>query len=108
MVLSACGGAATTQAPVVTEAPVTEAPATEPPAATESPATEAPVAENEGEVSIIAWPGYLERGASDPAYDWVTAFENETGCKVTVKDAATSDEMVQLMNTGGFDLVTAS
>jgi putative spermidine/putrescine transport system substrate-binding protein len=27
---------------------------------------------------------------------------------VTVKDAATSDEMVQLMNSGGFDLVTAS
>ena len=113
LVLSACGGAPTTPAPVATEAPATEAPATEAPsteapAATEAPATEAPAAENEGEVSIIAWPGYLERGASDPAYDWVTAFENETGCKVTVKDAATSDEMVQLMNTGGFDLVTAS
>jgi putative spermidine/putrescine transport system substrate-binding protein len=27
---------------------------------------------------------------------------------VNVKDAATSDEMVQLMNSGGFDLVTAS
>src|SRR6185503_1573880 len=89
LVLSACGGAPTTQAPVVTEAPATEAPATEAPsteapAATEAPVTEAPAAENEGEVSIIAWPGYLERGASDPAYDWVTAFENETGCKVTV------------------------
>ncbi len=54
------------------------------------------------------WPGYIERGANDPAYDWVTAFEKETGCKVNVKDAATSDEMVQLMNSGGFDLVTAS
>ncbi|MBI2333151.1 MAG: ABC transporter substrate-binding protein [Chloroflexi bacterium] len=64
--------------------------------------------ENEGEVSIIAWPGYLERGATDPNYDWVTSFEEETGCKVTVQDAFTSDEMVQLMNTGGFDLVTAS
>ena len=44
------------------------------------------------------WPGYIERGANDPAYDWVTGFEKETGCKVNVKDAATSDEMVQLMN----------
>jgi putative spermidine/putrescine transport system substrate-binding protein len=43
-----------------------------------------------------------------PAYDWVTAFETQTGCKVTVKDAGTSDEMVQLINSGGFDLVTAS
>jgi putative spermidine/putrescine transport system substrate-binding protein len=38
----------------------------------------------------------------------VTAFETETGCKVTVKEAATSDEMVSLMLGGGFDLVTAS
>lgn len=62
----------------------------------------------EGEVDIVDWPGYIERGANDPAYDWVTAFEKETSCMVKVKDAATSDEMVQLMNSGGFDLVTAS
>ena len=62
----------------------------------------------EGEVSIIAWPGYIERGVSDKAYDWVTAFEKESGCKVVVKTAGTSDEMVQLMNQGGYDLVTAS
>ncbi|TIV74476.1 MAG: ABC transporter substrate-binding protein, partial [Mesorhizobium sp.] len=41
-------------------------------------------------------------------YDWVTAFEKESGCKVNVKTANTSDEMVSLMNEGGFDLVTAS
>ena len=62
----------------------------------------------EGEVDIVAWAGYIERGASDKAYDWVTGFEKETGCKVNVKTAATSDEMVTLMNQGGFDLVTAS
>ena len=62
----------------------------------------------EGEVDIVAWAGYIERGDSDKAYDWVTAFEAETGCKVNVKTAATSDEMVTLMNQGGFDLVTAS
>ena len=62
----------------------------------------------EGEVSIVAWPGYIERGETDPNYDWVTDFEEKTGCKVTVKTAATSDEMVALMNEGGFDLVTAS
>jgi putative spermidine/putrescine transport system substrate-binding protein len=38
----------------------------------------------------------------------VTDFEQATNCKVTVKVAATSDEMVALMNEGGFDLVTAS
>jgi len=62
----------------------------------------------EGEVSIVAWAGYIERGETDKDYDWVTDFEKQTSCKVTVKTAATSDEMVALMNEGGFDLVTAS
>ena len=62
----------------------------------------------EGQVNIVAWPGYIERGESDKAYDWVTKFEAASGCKVNVKTANTSDEMVALMNDGGFDLVTAS
>ncbi|WP_449434596.1 putative ABC transporter substrate-binding protein YdcS [Pseudomonas putida] len=62
----------------------------------------------EGRLDIVAWPGYIERGESDKAYDWVTGFEKQTGCKVSVKTAATSDEMVSLMNKGGYDLVTAS
>ena len=62
----------------------------------------------EGQLDIIAWPGYIERGESDKAYDWVSKFEKDTGCKVNVKTAATSDEMVALMNQGGYDLVTAS
>jgi putative spermidine/putrescine transport system substrate-binding protein len=66
------------------------------------------VGKGEGALSIIAWAGYVERGETDKSYDWVTAFEKQTGCKVSVKTAATSDEMVALMNEGGFDLVTAS
>jgi putative spermidine/putrescine transport system substrate-binding protein len=103
MILTACGGNAT-PTPAATSAPaVTQAPA----ATTASAATTAP-AVGEGEVDIIDWPGYIERGANDPNYDWVTQFEKDTGCKVKVQDAATSDEMVALMNQGGFDLVTAS
>jgi len=66
------------------------------------------VGEGEGALSIVAWAGYVERGETDAAYDWVTQFEADTGCMVSVKTAATSDEMVALMNEGGFDLVTAS
>jgi len=62
----------------------------------------------EGQVNIVAWPGYIERGETDAAFDWVTSFEEATGCMVQVKSANTSDEMVALMNEGGFDLVTAS
>jgi len=62
----------------------------------------------EGYVDIVAWPGYIERGETDKNFDWVTDFEKKTSCKVRVKTANTSDEMVALMNEGGFDLVTAS
>ncbi|EOI5724790.1 putative ABC transporter substrate-binding protein YdcS [Cronobacter turicensis] len=64
--------------------------------------------QGEGRLDIIAWPGYIERGQTDKAYDWVTEFEKSTGCAVNVKTAATSDEMVSLMAKGGYDLVTAS
>ncbi len=66
------------------------------------------VGAGEGEVAIVAWPGYIENGGSDKAYDWVTGFEKQTGCKVSVKVASTSDEMVSLLNAGGYDLLTAS
>ncbi|MDP2699059.1 ABC transporter substrate-binding protein [Thalassospira sp.] len=62
----------------------------------------------EGQVNIVAWPGYIERGETMAEFDWVTGFEKASGCKVNVKTANTSDEMVALMNEGGFDLVTAS
>lgn len=62
----------------------------------------------EGQVNIVAWPGYIERGVTDKKFDWVTDFETKTSCKVNIKTAGTSDEMVALMNEGGFDLVTAS
>ena len=66
------------------------------------------IGKGEGAVDIVAWPGYIERGDTNKAFDWVTDFEKKTGCKVNVKTAGTSDEMVALMNEGGFDLVTAS
>ena len=62
----------------------------------------------EGQVSILAWPGYVEDGSNDPNYDWVSSFEDETGCKVTTKTYGTSDEAVNLMKSGDYDVVAAS
>ena len=57
----------------------------------------------EGNLNVVAWAGYLERGTTVAAFDWVTGFEKNTGCMVNIKTAGTSDEMVALMNEGGFD-----
>jgi putative spermidine/putrescine transport system substrate-binding protein len=62
----------------------------------------------EGQVNVVAWAGYVEDGSTDPAVDWVTDFETETGCQVNVKVGSTSDEMVQLMQSGEYDVVSAS
>ena len=64
--------------------------------------------DGEGAVNLIAWAGYVENGTTDPAVDWVTGFEAETGCKVNVKNANSSDEMVELMQSGEYDAVSAS
>jgi len=61
-------------------------------------------AQGEGQLSLIAWPGYTQKS-------WVKPFEDESGCQVTVKYGNTSDEMVNLMRSGGgtqYDGVSAS
>jgi putative spermidine/putrescine transport system substrate-binding protein len=62
----------------------------------------------EGRVDLIAWAGYVEKGATDPKVDWVTGFQKDTGCQVNVTVGGTSDEMVTLMKTGKYDGVSAS
>jgi putative spermidine/putrescine transport system substrate-binding protein len=116
--LAACGSDSDSDSSSSTEAPAgTEAPTgTEAPAGTEAPSdttassgtAATAVGEGEGELNIIAWAGYAEDGSTDPAVDWVTPFEEATGCTVNVKTGNSSDEMVQLMQTGEYDGVSAS
>jgi putative spermidine/putrescine transport system substrate-binding protein len=66
---------------------------------------------SETALNLIAWTGYVESGKTDPKVDWVTPFTTATGCKINVKFADTSDEMVTLMRQGGgtqYDGVSAS
>ncbi|KAA9152847.1 ABC transporter substrate-binding protein [Amycolatopsis acidicola] len=62
----------------------------------------------EGALNVLAWPGYAENGSNDPNVNWVTPFEQQTGCKVNVKTFGTSDEALNLMKTGEYDVVSAS
>lgn len=63
---------------------------------------------SEGEVNVIAWAKYVEDGTNDPAVDWIKVFEQESGCDVSVKVAASSDEMAALVRTGEYDGLSAS
>jgi putative spermidine/putrescine transport system substrate-binding protein len=80
--------------------------------ATPSPTFNLPTAvgEGEGELTVLAWPGYAENGSTDETVDWVTPFEDATGCKVTVQVFGTSDEAFSLFSTNPtkFDIVSAS
>jgi putative spermidine/putrescine transport system substrate-binding protein len=111
LIAAACssGGGATTApsaAPTTaTSGEPTTAGSTEPSAGT--------VGEGEGALTLVAWTNYVMGGTGGepvPAggYDWVTPFEQATGCKTTVKVGASSSEMVQLMKTGEYDGVSES
>ncbi|HEY3051114.1 MAG TPA: ABC transporter substrate-binding protein [Gaiellaceae bacterium] len=58
-------------------------------------------ARDEGQVNLVIWSGY-----ADPA--WAKPFTQQTGCKVNTKDGASSDDMIDLINTGQYDGVSAS
>ncbi len=61
----------------------------------------------EGRLNLVVRAGYAEDGSADPNRNWVGAFQDETGCTVTARVAATSDEMVQLVHSGQYDGVSA-
>jgi len=66
------------------------------------------VGAGEGQVSILAWPGYVEDGSFSPDADWVTPFEEATGCEVSYDIFGTSDEAWTKFTAGGYDVVSAS
>jgi putative spermidine/putrescine transport system substrate-binding protein len=91
LVLAACGGSQSTNQPASN--------------------LKSSIGAGEGALNLVAWTGYVESGKTDPKVDWVTPFTSATGCKVNVKFADTSDEMVTLMRQGGgklWDGVSAS
>ncbi|HEU0337442.1 MAG TPA: ABC transporter substrate-binding protein [Gaiellaceae bacterium] len=62
------------------------------------------VGPGEGKLTLVAWEGYTEK-------QWVAPFEKLTGCKVSAKYAGSSNDMFNLMTSGGggqYDMVSAS
>ncbi len=118
LVAGACTGSAGTAAP--SSAPATSAAPSAEASASAAPTSNLPtsIGKGEGSLNLIIWPGYAEDGSNVPAkgnvpaYDWVHPFETANpDCKVNLKPANTSDEMVTLMRQGGgtvYDGVSAS
>jgi putative spermidine/putrescine transport system substrate-binding protein len=122
LVAVACGGPAATPTVAPTATPSgaptatpggapTATPSGAPTATVTAAPTEAPVptiGPGEGALNLVIWTGYAERGANDPAYDWVTPFENTTGCQVNTTDMTDSNNGVSLMQSGNYDGISAS
>ena len=91
----------TSSAPSSSSAPTTSSA----PTASDAPTTSAAptIGEGEGELNLIIWAGYAERGEVDPNFDWVTPFEEETGCQVNATEMTDSNNGVSLMQSGGYD-----
>jgi len=97
LVAAACTGPAATTSPTTTptDTPATSGPTAEP--------TTAGIGPGEGELNLIIWAGYAERGATYPEFDWVTPFEQRTGCMVNTTDMTDSNNGVALMQSGQYD-----
>ncbi|ROO83454.1 putative spermidine/putrescine transport system substrate-binding protein [Actinocorallia herbida] len=71
------------------------------PRGTATPA--ASLAAVEGALTLVVPSGYAEQGGTDPAADWVTPFEEATGCDVTVRTVGTAREVRDKIAVGGYD-----
>ncbi len=60
----------------------------------------------EGALQVLTLPGYVEDGTSDPDVDWVTPFEEQTGCTVRVQVASSAEDVAARIGTGAFDVVS--
>jgi len=89
---TACGSSSTAAGPTLQQ----------PPTANQKPQTS--IGPGEGQLNLVLWDGYADKSWADP-------FTQQTGCKLNLHPAGSSDEMVSLMKDGGggqWDMVSAS
>ena len=113
VIVSACSsGSSATPAPAASQPAASQPAGSEPAASQPAPSVNLPtsVGDGEGELTVLAWPGYAENGSTDPKVNWVKPFEDQTGCKTSVQVFGTSDEAFSLFTTNPdkFDVISAS
>jgi len=122
IIASACSGGSASTAPsaaatsgAASQPAASAAGSAAPSAAAATPGPSLPTAAELGStqgqtINVLAWPGYVENGSTDPAVDWVTDFQKQSGCTVKPQTFGTSDEAYTLFSTNPeqFDVVSAS
>ncbi len=94
VVLLIATGCGATPTPRPTETPVS-IPTASPRPSGPPPALITKIGAPESALDLIVRPGNAERGANDAAYDWVTPFEKDTGCKVNAFETGTSEQLIE-------------
>jgi len=90
LVAAACQASPTPAPTPRSTVPPTEAPT---PTATPPPPLDS-IGPGEGALDLIVRAGYAESGANDGAYDWVTPFEEDTGCEVNAVEIGSSEQLL--------------
>jgi putative spermidine/putrescine transport system substrate-binding protein len=78
------------------------------PAAPSGPTPRSSIGAGEGQLNLVIWAGYAERGEIDPGFNWVTPFETATGCTVNTTEMTDSNNGVSLIQSGNYDGISAS
>jgi putative spermidine/putrescine transport system substrate-binding protein len=108
LVAAACtgGGAPASPSAAVSAEPSASASVAPSESASAGPSMATEVGEGEGRLDLAVWPYYVVGGTGGEqglGADWVTPFEEQTGCKVYAKVYGGSSDAVALMKTGEYD-----
>ena len=108
LLAAACSGGGATGAPSAATSAEPSAAASGVPSesASAGPVLPTEVGAGEGRLDLAVWPYYVVGGTGGEqglGADWVTPFEEQTGCKVYAKVYGGSSDGVALMQTGEYD-----
>jgi spermidine/putrescine-binding protein len=71
------------------------------------PDPRADIGRPEGRLVLVNWAGHVQDGSEDPDVDWVTSFEQETGCAIASVNAESRRELASMLGSGQHDGATA-
>ncbi|WP_433253648.1 extracellular solute-binding protein [Streptosporangium sp. CA-135522] len=77
------------------------------PVASPTPTPSASIGKGEGTLQVLTFQDHVEYGGTDSRFNWVTPFEEKTGCRVVKLDrVATSEEMAAKLAKNSYDVIS--